>query len=195
MMSGSNVQKISSGNGYGPVSAIQELIDNEAALQTVSAINVRRGPCCPRCKSVYLQNVNTKIFRELIRCVDCGYMFNGLSGTVFQGAKIPVMRYLQAMVIIDMSMGKVSAKDISFSLDVTVKTASAIGKKLATIPNRWTYFDFNASVSLFDEKLRIGELYNQNGNSRFLAFCHMNHLCIERDLFLNRVEDALHQNV
>ena len=77
------------------------LSDNAAAHDLIETVRWQGKRFCPRCKSVFVKKVNTNIFRELYRCVDCGYMYNSLSGTVFQGAKIPLVKYLQLAVVVE----------------------------------------------------------------------------------------------
>jgi transposase-like protein len=88
-----------------------------------------REPVCPRCQSKYTKRVNTLVFRQLYRCIDCGYMFNSLAGTVFHGSKMPVCKYLQFFVLHNALGSALGLRDIGYALDVSHKTATMLMKK------------------------------------------------------------------
>ncbi|MBL0372508.1 transposase [Rhizobium sp. KVB221] len=105
------------------------LQNNNNAFRVVDQMRWPDSKHCPRCDSIYIKTVNTAIFRELYRCVDCGYMFNSFSGTLFHGTKIPIVKYFQFFVLYGALGKKLSPRDVSYAISVSNKTAvSLIGR-------------------------------------------------------------------
>lgn len=79
---------------------------------------------CPRCNSRLVYPVKGSTPRDLYRCGDCRYIFNSLSGTIFQGAKMPIPKYLQFFVLDNALDDALRMQDICDVMECTFKTAA-----------------------------------------------------------------------
>lgn len=161
---------------------LQLLSQNDEAFRAVDSIRWPVSKYCPRCNSLFTKPVNTAIFRELYRCVDCGYMFNTFSGTIFQGAKIPVVKFFQLFVLYD-AMGKgISPRDVSYAIDVSHKTAVALIGRLSALDQaeKFTAMDKDRAELLKSRSKSLG--FDQKFESFFL-YCDMKNIIIDVDLF------------
>ncbi|MGV3549178.1 transposase [Rhizobium sp.] len=128
------------------------LWDNEEAYKLLNEVRWEGPAKCPRCRSTFTKEVNTSVFRELTRCRDCGYMFNQLSGTMFQGSKIPLVKYFQLFVAYDASEMKISSREVSYIIDVSDKTAQSLLGRLKKVKqhDRFTTHEHRAPDSQGD---------------------------------------------
>jgi transposase-like protein len=109
------------------------LSDNSLAHDLIDELRWDTEPDCPRCASRFTKQVNTNVFRQLYRCIDCGYMFNSLAGTVFHGSKMPVTKYLQFFIMHNALQANLPLRDLGYALDVSHKTASLLMKRASSI--------------------------------------------------------------
>lgn len=112
---------------------IAYLSDNSLAHDLIDTLRWDTSPVCPRCRSEYTKQVNTNVFRQLYRCIDCGYMFNSLAGTIFHGSKMPVTKYLQFFILHNALHPHLPLRDLGYALDVSHKTASLLMKRVSSI--------------------------------------------------------------
>lgn len=109
------------------------LNDNRLSHDLIDELRWNKQPNCPRCQSKYTKQVNTNVFRQLYRCVDCGYMFNSLSGTIFHGAKMPVYKYFHFFILHNALGDKLPLRDLSYALDISHRTASLLMKRASEL--------------------------------------------------------------
>lgn len=161
--------------------------DNAAAHDLVDAVRWRGRRYCPRCKSTYVKKVNTNIFRELHRCLDCSYMFNSLSGTIFKGAKIPLVKYLQLFVVHNALGDQISMREISYVIDVSYKTAVSLFSRLRDtgITSQFAIVDKERSdrFKTFFENSKV-----RSNAETFFSYCEMKHIVIDERKFINYLE-------
>lgn len=112
---------------------IAYLSDNSLAHDLIDTLRWDTAPVCPRCRSEYTKQVNTNIFRQLYRCIDCGYMFNSLAGTIFHGSKMPLTKYLQFFVLHNALQSNLPLRDLGYALNVSHKTATLLTKRASGI--------------------------------------------------------------
>lgn len=155
---------------------------NDEAFRLVDAIRWPESKYCPRCSSLYTKPVNTAVFRELFRCVDCGYMFNTFSGTLFQGAKIPVVKFFQLFAIHD-ALGKgASPRDLSYAIDVSNKTAVSLLGRLAEVPatEKFAVVDKETADSL---RGSAGNHSHDEKYDSFFLYCDMKNIVVDVEAF------------
>jgi len=109
---------------------IAYLSDNSLAHDLIDRLRWDAAPVCPRCRSEFTKQVNTNVFRQLYRCIDCGYMFNSLAGTIFHGSKMPVTKYLQFFILHNALHPHLPLRDLGYALNVSHKTASLLVKRV-----------------------------------------------------------------
>jgi transposase-like protein len=163
---------------------LQILSQNEEAFRAVESSRWPVSKYCPRCKSLYTKPVNTSVFRELHRCIDCGYMFNTFSGTIFQGAKLPVVKFFQLFVIYDAIGKDISPRDVSYAIAVSHKTAVALIARMKgfAAAEPFTMMDREAWDVL---KARSKGFGSDHKHESFFQYCDMKNIVINMDLFKN----------
>ena len=154
---------------------IPEVVDNTAVLQFIKTFRKSPKLSCPRCQSTFTKHVNSSASDDLSRCIDCGYMFNSLSGTVFQGTKLPVAKIVQAIIIVDSDISASNLREMSYALDVSYKTALGILRKIQKYPVPDPYILFDGDYAEFDFQ----------SSSEFQKF---GHLSAVHKLNLNRIK-------
>ena len=166
------------------------LFDNDAAFAVIESLRWLQGKHCPRCKSVFTKSVNTAVFRELIRCIDCGYMFNKLSGTMFQGAKIPMYKFFQLFVLHDAIGRQISPRDVSYAVDVSHKTALAL---LGRLQETAEVGQFTSTDKALASTLRAaaGALPPVHGSANFFMYCDSKDITVNAKAFDAYVEMIL----
>ena len=137
-------------------------------------------PVCPRCRSKYTKQVNTNVFRQLYRCIDCGYMFNSLAGTIFHGSKMPVSKYLHFFVLHNALKTNLTLRDLGYALDVSYKTASLLMKRVTNI-------SYNSQFAKVDKKRSLARAdQDEDGDNReaaFFSYCDIKSVVINDALF------------
>lgn len=167
------------------VHEIVELILNDSALEFAYSYKNSFPISCPRCDSLYTKKINSGVFRELNRCLDCTYMFNCLAGTVFQGTKISLVRFFQAIVVYDNSPDADKVKNIAYNIDVSQKTARNLSKIVSQFKhlNEYTFQAATLSAHGFhDEEVK---------HHKFLNFCESKKILINKKLFLDKIRIIL----
>lgn len=175
--------------------------DSNVAFSIIEQRRWRHGKKCPRCRSVYVRDVNTSVFRELCRCIDCTYMFNTLSHTLFQGTKIPLNKFFQLFVVAQVSPLK--PREVSYLLDISIKTSQSLASRLADLPDGITFAAsdpvmFNILAGEHDSYLLAANALmsaasaQQADNIRhFLAYCDTLKIVIDPDRFLQYLDAVL----
>ncbi len=159
------------------------LIDHEAASRLVEELRWRSSEKnCPKCGSKFTRQVNTLVFRELFRCIDCGYQFNNFSGTIFQGTRIPLVKHFHLFMIFNALSGEISVRDVSYVLDVSYKTASSLVERMGELPNNVTFTRIGCSYSL-DRLLADDKFATKKPNIRFFEFSAMKGIYVTSDYF------------
>ena len=104
------------------------LHDEEAAYAYLQALLWPHGPVCPHCGSMdkivrIPVNVAKRVRHGLHRCHGCKKQFTVKVGTVFEASKVPLFKWMQAVVLMVSSKKGVSSHQLHRALGVTYKTA------------------------------------------------------------------------
>lgn len=104
------------------------LHDEQAAYAYLEKALWPHGPVCPHCGGVERivripANPEKRVRHGLHRCHDCKGQFTVKVGTVFEASKIPLYKWLQAVVLITSSKKGISSHQLHRTLGVTYKTA------------------------------------------------------------------------
>jgi transposase-like protein len=102
--------------------------DETAARQHLEAQRWPKGPICPHCGGIeriypVQANKDKKVRDGLYHCNDCNGQFTVTVGTIFEGSKVPLHKWLMATYMMASSKKGVSSKQLERSLGVTYKTA------------------------------------------------------------------------
>ena len=167
------------------------LWDSDACFRLIETVRWAGGAKhCPRCQSSYTRNVNTSVFRELFRCIDCGYMFNTLSGTIFQGTKLPLPKFFQLFTLYNVFGSALSAREVSYLLDVSQKTASVMIAKTEELK---IALPFAASDATIAAHLRAHRVHPDMPNDYrdFFFHCDSKDVVVSRSRFIAYLAEAI----
>jgi transposase-like protein len=113
----------------------QRFSDEPAAWQYLESLRWPNGPICPHCgsidKSHYVEpktetrqtRIGTKTFRRIWWCAECRKEFSVLVGTIFEDSKIPLRKWLQAVLELCGDKNGISSCELARKLDITQKSA------------------------------------------------------------------------
>ena len=152
-----------------------EFHDEEAAVAHVEAMIWGDAPVCPHCGGVeritkVKANPEKRIRVGLWRCGQCKGQFTVKVGTVFEHARMPLHKMLQAVYLMTSSKKGVSAHQLHRMLDVTYKTAWFLAHRIreAMRSDDLAPFGGNGGIVEVDETF-IGRL---KGTEKRRAFRH-----------------------
>lgn len=102
--------------------------DEAEAFRYLESVIWPEGPTCPHCGSTdriteVKPNAAKRIRMGLKRCGHCKLQFTVKVGTVFEHARVPLHKMLQAVYLMAMSKKGISAHQLHRALEVTYKTA------------------------------------------------------------------------
>lgn len=155
------------------------LSNNSLAHDLIDTLRWDTAPVCPRCRSKYTKQVNTNVFRQLYRCIDCGYMFNSLAGTIFHGSKMPVNKYFFFFVLHNALQAHLPLRDLSYALDVSHKTASLLMKRTKDIAYPFQF----AKVARRHEIPAPAGDEDEGDLASFLSYCEIKSIRVNDKLF------------
>lgn len=102
--------------------------DEAAAFEYLESVIWNGSPTCPHCGAVdrisaIKPNVEKRVRIGLKKCGHCKQQFTVKVGTVFEHARMPLHKMLQAVYLMTSSKKGVSAHQLHRTLEVTYKTA------------------------------------------------------------------------
>ena len=114
--------------------------ENEAYL-FIEAMRWPNGPVCPHCrgtKAYFLQPRTPDRYtrtghatqRRVWKCAACKKQFSVLMGTIFEGSRIPVSKWLLGMHMMCSAKNGVAARELARTLEITVKSAWFMAHRL-----------------------------------------------------------------
>lgn len=115
--------------------AAKRFSDEAAAWEYVEQIRWHGKPFCPRCGSedvLYLQprseaprmtRTGAATYRRVWRCRACKRQFSCLIGTIFEGSKIPLRKWVMGIYLMCAAKNGCSAMELQRDLEITYKSA------------------------------------------------------------------------
>lgn len=102
--------------------------NEKAAFAFLESVIWPNGPVCPHCGGIdritkVKPNVAKRVRLGLHRCGDCKKQFTVKVGTVFEHARIPLHKMLQAVYLMVSSKKGISAHQLHRTLEITYKSA------------------------------------------------------------------------
>ena len=94
--------------------------DEGSAVKFVEEQVWENGPVCPHCGS---DNTVPRPKRHGHRCKECREDFTVRHGTIFEKSRLPLVKWLYAIYLVQTSRKSISSLQLSKELDVTQKTA------------------------------------------------------------------------
>lgn len=149
--------------------------DEEAAFAYLESVIWADGPVCPHCGGVdritkVKANPEKRVRLGLHRCGQCKLQFTVKVGTVFEHARMPLYKMLQAVYLMTSSKKGISAHQLHRVLEVTYKTAWFLAHRIreAMRSGELAPFGGNGGIVEVDETF-IGKL---KGVEKKRAFHH-----------------------
>ena len=109
-----------------------KLMGDEACYNLLRELRWKNGVECPNCQSLDVikdgKNENHP-HRQNYRCHSCLKNFDDLTETVFSGSKLPLKTWILCLYLMGLNL---SNTQISKELDISLKTAQRMTKKLRT---------------------------------------------------------------
>ncbi len=112
-------------------------VDEEMARELLERVRWPDGPICPHCVVVgghYRVNPRkdsrSPVRQGVWKCRDCRKQFTVTVGTVFQGSKIPLSKWVTAIYLMGDSAKGVNAHQLHRRLGLTYKSARFLVKRL-----------------------------------------------------------------
>jgi transposase-like protein len=101
--------------------------DEDSARELLEKLRWQGGVICPHCDAERAYKIvpkeGSKTRKGLWKCAICRKQFTVTVGTIFEGSRIPISKWLMAIHLICSSKKGVSALQLSRNLDLTYKTA------------------------------------------------------------------------
>lgn len=107
--------------------------DEDQAYQFLERMRWPNGPVCPHCqgtKAYFLTSKGDRYTRtghatqrRVWKCATCRKQFSVLVGTIFEGSKIPLYKWLLAVHMMCSGKNGVSAHELHRDLEITYKSA------------------------------------------------------------------------
>ena len=108
---------------------LRKFPNQKACIKYLERERWGNNPMCPYCKSLYVGKKNESRSIGRWNCYDCKSSFNVLSGTIFQGTRIPLQKWFIAIVCVD-SISNLSARRLGNILDLNFKSAWYMLKRI-----------------------------------------------------------------
>jgi transposase-like protein len=99
---------------------MQAIPDEQAAIDHFRAIRWRNGEFCPYCQG---GRIYTFADKRTHKCADCHQRFSIKVGTVFEGSKIPIRKWLMALWLMTSHKKGIASTQLAKDIKVTQKTA------------------------------------------------------------------------
>jgi hypothetical protein len=89
--------------------------------------------------------------RELTECSHCHKQTSVMSGTIFHGSHLPLLKWFWALYLIGTDKGSISALRLSKLIEVDWKTARLMLKRLrAAVGHRDSLYRLSGTIELYD---------------------------------------------
>lgn len=154
--------------------------DEPAAWVYVEGLRWNGHPVCPRCGSddvLYLQprsdaprttRAGTKTYRRVWKCRSCKRQFSVLIGTIFEGTKIPLRKWLMAIYLMCAGKNGCAALELQRDLEITYKSAWFMVHRIREAMMNRTNGDKLFGIIVADETFVGGDPRNRHSNARKL---------------------------
>jgi len=112
------------------IEVCQKFPTQEACIEHLEALRWPEKAACPLCGN---EHVSRQVDGERVgrwKCYGCKSSFNVLSGTIFQGTKIPLQKWFAAIAILVNAKKSVSSPQLARDLGMNQKSAWFMGMRI-----------------------------------------------------------------
>ncbi len=152
----------------------KQFSDEEEAYKYVEKTRWANGVVCPHCGSIdrayYLEPQNgtrttrtgRKTYRRVWKCAECHEQFSALVGTIFEDSKIPLSKWLLAVLEISADKNGVSSMELSRKLGITQKSAWFMAHRIRYAQNGFPLSEMLKGTVEVDETYIGGKARNMH---------------------------------
>jgi len=157
----------------------KRVTDEESAYVLMEELRWPDGPECPHCgatKAYFLTPKDTagrrsgpgakRSVRRVWKCASCRKQFSVLTGTIFHGTKVPLVDWLQVMVLMSASKNGIAAREVERLIGVTPETAWFMMHRLREAMRRQGVLAPFSGVVVADETYIGGHKRNKHNSVR-----------------------------
>ena len=101
---------------------IQKFSTEKDCRKHLAKVRFPKGVPCVKC-GAEPKRVSRIKTRDLYQCLECGYQYSPLVGTIFTDSHIPLTKWFIAIYLICESKKSISASQVGRTIGVTYKTA------------------------------------------------------------------------
>ncbi len=145
------------------IQLVTAIPDEQAAIEHFTAIRWKDGAFCPYCGSLKVYHFSDK---RTHKCGDCRQRFSIKVGTIFEGTKIPLRKWLMAIWLITSHKKGIASTQLAKDLGITQKSAWFVMHRLREASKTKS---FNAPLDGFveaDETFIGGKERNKHRSKR-----------------------------
>lgn len=140
---------------------IQKFSTEKACRRHLAKVRFPKGVPCVKC-GAEPKRVSRIKTRDLYQCLECGYQYSPLVGTVFTDSHIPLTKWFIAIYLMCESKKGISASQVGRTIGVTYKTAWYLCQRIrAAMKN--TDFNKLGGILEMDETYIGGKSHGKRG--------------------------------
>lgn len=134
-----------------PISLIELALrynTRDKCLELLESLRWPNGAVCPKCGSIKAYRIKT---RRLHECADCQHQFSVTSGTIMHRSRLPLSKWILAVVIITNARKGVSACQLARDLHITYKSSWYLGHRIRRAMRELTWMQKFTGIVELDE--------------------------------------------
>lgn len=148
----------------------KDFADEDKARELLESLRWKDGAQCPHCESLRVYKITpkegSKTRAGLWKCAKCRKQFTVTVGTIFEGSRIPLSKWLMAIHLICSSKKGISALQLSRNLDLTYKTAWFMAHRVRYAMSQEPLFSKLNGIVESDETYVGGKFSNMHAAER-----------------------------
>lgn len=145
------------------IQLVTAIPDEQAAIDHFTAIRWKNGAFCPYCGSVKVYHFGD---RKTHKCGDCTQRFSIKVGTIFEGTKVPMRKWLMAIWLITSHKKGIASTQLAKDIQVTQKTAWFMLHRLREAARTKSFNTPLSGVVEADETFVGGKEKNKHASKR-----------------------------
>jgi len=106
-------------------------INENLATKRVEVMRWSNSPVCPFCGSTHIYRLDVKsVQRRRLKCACCRKQFTVTKGTILEGSRVPLTKWLRAMEVLCASEKPVTVSQLMREIGVSYRAAQNIFERI-----------------------------------------------------------------